>query len=142
MQTVHKPIAGSSMVKRSTNRSAVTNGSKLLVGIDGRSPTARRFRDLMQAFEAEIGGDLSQSDMAMVKQAAALAIQAEQMQADIVNGKPVDSDVLIRISGMAKRLIAEIADRAGKRKPAAVPGLHDIVAKRTAERANEAEEAD
>ena len=46
MQTIHKPIARSS----TTNRSAVTNGSKLLVGIDMRSPTARRYRDLVQAY--------------------------------------------------------------------------------------------
>jgi hypothetical protein len=73
----------------------------------------------VQAYEAEIGEELTEVEKGLVKQAAALTLQAEQMQADIVNGKPVDSDVLIRISGTAKRLIAEIADRAGKRKPEA-----------------------
>jgi len=111
-----------------TNRSAVTNGAKLLVGIDMRSPTARRYRDLVRANEAEIGKELSEAEKGLVKQAAALTLQAEQMQADIVNGKPVDSDVLIRISGTAKRLIAEIADRAGKRKLAPVETLQDYAA--------------
>ena len=78
MQGVHKPIARNS----TTNRSAVTNGSKLLVGIDGRSPTARRFRDLVQAYKAEIGGDLSEPEMAMIKTAASLSLTAELMQAD------------------------------------------------------------
>jgi hypothetical protein len=123
MQTAHKPIARTS----TTNRSAVTNGSKLLVGIDGRSPTARRFRDLMQAFEAEIGGDLTEVERGLVKQAAALTLRSEQMQADIVNGKPVDSDALIRISSTAKRILGAIGERAGKRKPA-VPSLHDHIA--------------
>lgn len=131
MQTARRPFARSS----TTNRSAVTNGSKLLVGIDGRSPTARRFRDLMQAYEAEIGGNLTEVECGLVKQAAALTLRAEQMQADIVNGKPVDSDALIRISSTAKRILGAIGERAGKRKPA-VPSLHDHVARRAAERAN------
>jgi hypothetical protein len=124
MQTSRTLIARSS----TTNRSAVTNGSKLLVGIDGRSPTARRFRDLMQAYEAEIGGDLTEVERGLVKQAAALTLRAEQMQADIVNGKAVDSDALIRISSTAKRILGAIGERASKRKPAAVPSIHDYVA--------------
>jgi hypothetical protein len=113
MQDVHKPIARSS----TTNRSAVTNGSKLLVGIDGRSPTARRFRDLVQEFKAEIGGgDLSQTELAMIKTAASLALTAELRQADLVNGKMVDTDDLIRLASEVRRIFAEIAGKAGKRK--------------------------
>jgi hypothetical protein len=131
MQTARKPIARSS----TTNRSAVTNGSKLLVGIDGRSPTARRFRDLVAAFEAEIGGNLTEVERGLVKQAAALTIRAEQLQADIVNGKPVDSDALIRVSSTAKRILGAIGEKAARRKPA-TPSLHDHVARRAAERAS------
>jgi hypothetical protein len=127
MQTVHKPIARSS----TTNRSAVTNGTKLLVGIDGRSPTARRFRDLVQAFKAEIGGDLSQTEMAMIKTAASLTLTAELMQADIVNGKMVDSGDLIRLSSEARRILAEIAGKASKRKPT-VPALQAYLASKAA----------
>jgi hypothetical protein len=126
MQGIHRPIARNS----TTNRSAVTNGSKLLVGIDGRSPTARRFRDLVQAFKAEIGGDLSETEQAMIKTAASLAIQAEMMQADIVNGKPSNTDDLIRLSSEVRRILAEIAGKAGKRKPA-VPRIAEYLAQRT-----------
>jgi hypothetical protein len=129
MQTAHKPIARSS----TTNRSAVTNGSKLLVGIDGRSPAARRFRDLIQLYEAEIGGVLTEVERGLVRQAAALTMRAEQLQADIVNGKPVDGDQLIRITGSARRILGAIAEKTDKRKPA-VPSLHDHVARRAAER--------
>jgi len=117
MQGIHKPIARSS----TTNRSAVTNGTKLLVGIDMRSPTARRYRDLVQAYKAEIGGDLSEPEMAMIKTAASLSLSAEIMQADIVNGKMVNSDELIRLSSEVRRILDAIAEKAGKRKPAA-PG--------------------
>jgi hypothetical protein len=138
MQGIRNPIARSS----TTNRSAVTNGSKLLVGIDGRSPTARRYRDLVQAYKAEIGGDLSEPEMAMIKTAASLSLSAELMQADIVNGKLVDSDDLIRLSSEVRRILDAIAEKAGKRKPAAVPSLHDHAAKHAAMRANPPEGSD
>jgi hypothetical protein len=134
MQTARKPVTRNS----TTNRSAVTNGSKLLVGIDGRSPTARRFRDLMQAYEAEIGPDLSEVERGLIKQAAALTLRAEQLQADIVNGKDVDSDALIRISSTAKRILGAIGEKAAKRKPAQ-PTLEDYLHQRAA--AQEAEGA-
>jgi hypothetical protein len=130
MQTARKPVARTS----TTNRSAVTNGSKLLVGIDGRCPSARRYRDLVAAFEAEIGGNLTEVERGLVKQAAALTLRSEQMQADIVNGNPVDADALIRISSTAKRILGAIGEKATKRNPAA-PSLHDHVARRAAERA-------
>jgi hypothetical protein len=124
MQPGRPPIARNS----TTNRSAVTNGSKLLVGIDMRSPTARRYRDLVQAFKTDVGGDLSQADMAMIKTAASLSLSAELMQADIVNGKLVDGDNLIRLSSEVRRILDAIAEKAGKRKPAAVPSIYDHVA--------------
>ena len=37
-------------------RSAVTNHKDMLPGLDGRSATARRFRDLVNAFVADTGG--------------------------------------------------------------------------------------
>ena len=40
----------------SRTRSAVTNHKDLLPGLDGRSATARRFRDLVNAFAADMSG--------------------------------------------------------------------------------------
>jgi hypothetical protein len=122
MQTVRKPIARSSKA----NRSAVTNGTKLLVGIDMRSPTARRFRDLVQAYKAEIGGILGEPEMAMVKTAASLSLSNELMQARIVNGEPVDADNLIRLSSEVRRILDALTEKAGKRKPAG-PTLSQII---------------
>src|SRR5437763_9384240 len=116
-----------------TNRSAVTNGSRLLVGIDGRSPAARRFRDLMHADEREIGGILTEVERGLIKQAAALTLRAEQLQGQTVRAEPVDNDQLIRISSTAKRLLGAIADRANKPKPKG-PTLADHIARRAAGR--------
>ncbi len=99
-------------------RSAVTNGKRTLIGVKGSSKFGRRYRDIVDLYTTEIGGDLSQTEMAMVKQAAALAIKGEMMQAAIINGEPVDSDELIRLSSEVRRILDAIGERAGTRKPA------------------------
>ena len=119
-----------------TNRSAVTNGSRLLEGVDGRSASARRFRDLVRAFAADLGGELSELEMGLVRQAAAVALKAEALQAALVRGEPVDGDQLIRLSGTAKRILQAIGHKAEQRKPAG-PTLHDHIARRAAQRVGE-----
>jgi hypothetical protein len=42
---------------RSTTRDKVSNG-RLLKNVDLRSSSARRFRDLVRTYEAELGGEL------------------------------------------------------------------------------------
>ena len=101
----------------SKNRSAVSNRSRMLEGVDGRSAGARRFRDLVNAYEGELGGVLSEAERSLVRQAVGLQLQAERMQGAIVRGEDVDSDALIRVSSTSKRLLAVIASKTGKRKP-------------------------
>jgi hypothetical protein len=113
-------------------RSRVTNGSRTLIGVKGSSKYGRRYRDLIALYTAEVGGVLTQFEMAMVKQAAALAIQSEMMQAAIINGESVNSDDLIRLSSEVRRILAEIAGKAGKRKPAG-PTLSQYMAEHEAE---------
>jgi hypothetical protein len=47
----------------SKHRSRVSNGTKMLVGVDGRRSSARRFRDLIDTFSAELGDDLSRGQL-------------------------------------------------------------------------------
>ena len=124
---------------RATTRSKVSNGTRLLQNVDGRSSSARRFRDLVRAYEAEVGGDLTEVDRGLIRQAAALTFKAETLQSDLVNGVPVDGDQLIRLTGTAKRILSAIAEKASTRKPAA-PTLQDHLAKRAAARADAAAE--
>lgn len=100
---------------------------------DGRSAGARRFRAIVKAFTGEIGGgDLSESDRALINQAATLTLRGEQLAADVVNGRPVDDDQLIRISGQARRLLASISSKAADRKPNTL-SLADHLARKAAE---------
>jgi hypothetical protein len=43
---------------RPTSRPRITNRTGLLENLDGRSSSARPFRDLVRAYEAELGGEL------------------------------------------------------------------------------------
>jgi undecaprenyl pyrophosphate synthase len=110
-----------------TNRSRVTNGTRLIEGIDGRTPSARRFRDLIESFSCDLGGTerLTEAERALVKQAASVTIRAEQLQAAIVRGEAVDPDELIRLSNTSRRLLASI-----RRRVAPKPTLADHLAKR------------
>jgi hypothetical protein len=115
-----------------TLRSRVSNGTSLLANIDGRSSLARRFRDLVESFEADLGGpSLTEVERGLIRQAAALTLRSEQLQADMVNGQPVDGDQLIRLTGTAKRILQAITVKASKRKPSA-PTLADYAAQKFA----------
>jgi hypothetical protein len=94
-----------------TVRSAVSNGSRLLNGVDGRSSGARRFRDLIADLARDEFGrvaDLSIVEVGLLRQAAALTLRAEQMQADMVRGEIVDADELVRVSSESRRVLAAI----------------------------------
>jgi len=113
--------------KSNTTRSRVSNRSRILPGVDGRSATARRFRDICRSYELEAGGDVSELERDMIRQAAGLVVRGEQMQAALIRGEPVNNDELVRISSTAKRLLETIHAKAEKRKPAR-PTFSELVA--------------
>ncbi len=98
-------------MRPSTTRAKVSNGSKLLAGVDGRSSAARRFRDLTADLAHEFSVDLSTAELGLVRQAAALTLRAELLQAAIVRGEPVNADELIRLSSEARRILASLRKR-------------------------------
>jgi hypothetical protein len=117
------PVVATS--KRS--RSAITNGSKAHQKGDERSAGARRFRDLVAAFSADLGDNLSEADLAMVRTAAALTLKSEQIQADLAAGLPVDSDALIRLASTSRRALAAVSAKAIERKPAGSMTLQEYL---------------
>jgi hypothetical protein len=125
MQVVTADVA----VRSPTTRSKITNGSRLLRGIDGRSADARRYRDLIIELVREHGGDgaLSTSGLAMVRQAASLMLRCEQEQARVVRGEPVNEDALIRLSSEARRILSALRRRTAKCEPS-TPDLASYLA--------------
>jgi hypothetical protein len=121
------PVAPPS--KRS--RSAITNGSRAHQKADERSAGARRFRDLVAAFSADLGDDLSEADMAMVRTAAGLTLKSELLQADLAAGIPVNAEILVKLAGTSRRALAAISAKAIDRKPGGMT-LADHLARRAA----------
>lgn len=75
-----------------STRSRVSNGASLLPGIDGRSMTARRYKNISSAICADQGGaeHLSETRIQLIRRFAAASCLAEAMEARLVNGETVD----------------------------------------------------
>lgn len=136
-----QPARRNTAAARSTTRDKITNG-RLLMNVDLRSSSSRRFRHLVDSYSHELGAELSEAETSLVRQPVALQLQAERMQEAIVRGEPVDADQLIRVSSTSKRLLGIIASRTGKRKPAAGPTLQEYLAKRVQAAADAPEPAE
>ena len=84
----------------------MTNHKDLLPGLDGRSATARRFRDLVNAFVADMGGldRCSEIRLGLVRRLAATTVQAEMLEARMVNGEEIDIATLCTLASTTVRL--------------------------------------
>ncbi|MBC6714698.1 hypothetical protein H9Q09_00670 [Aurantimonas sp. DM33-3] len=129
MDTIAPSFAGRS----SAARAAVSNGTRLLSGVDGRSASARRFRDLVRSLSDELGGEasLTEPQRAMVRHAAGVMIQAERMQSAIVRGETIDAEQLVRLSNTLARMMKDIGVKAQAAKPKA-PDLASYLGGRVA----------
>ena len=99
-------ISSSSDTLPSRARSAVTNHNDLLPGLDGRSASARRFRDLANAFVTDMGGldRCSEIKLGLLRRLAAITVQAELLEARMVNGEAIDIATLCTLASTTVRL--------------------------------------
>jgi hypothetical protein len=90
---------------KSSTRSKAANG-KLLPMTDGRSATARRFKDLVEDIAADLGGKdhLSEGQRQLIRRAAMLSAESERMEALAARG---EAEFDIDLYGM-------ICDRLGR----------------------------
>src|SRR6516225_9268666 len=76
-------------VRTPTARAKLTNGTRgmVLPGIDQRSAIARRYRDVICAIIADLGGEsrLSEARLQLIRRFSALVVQAETMEAALVD---------------------------------------------------------
>ena len=77
--TSHRPKIDPSL---SRIRSAITNGSHLLLDVDHRSARMRRLRDLIGAHLADLGGadEVSQAEACLVRRCALITIELELLK--------------------------------------------------------------
>jgi hypothetical protein len=104
----------------------------MLPGLDGRSATARRFRDLVNAFVADMGGldRCSEIKLGLLRRLAAATVQAEMLEARMVNGEAIDIATLCTLASTTVRL----SQRLGLERRArnVTPSLGQYLAARTA----------
>jgi hypothetical protein len=113
-------------------RSRVTNGSKLVVGLDGRSAEARRYRDLAMSFADDLGGadKLTEAQRTLIAQAATLQVQSERVQATVLRGEVVNVEQLTRLANATSRILTQLGLRRERRDTG--PSLADIIAEHEA----------
>jgi hypothetical protein len=82
----------------------------MVVGLDGRSATARRYRDLQISYADDCGGEatLSEAQRTLIAQTATLQVQAERVQAAVLRGDVVDTEQLTRLANSVARNLVRL----------------------------------
>ena len=119
-----------SLVRRPrNNRSAVSNGNRLFApdSVDGRSVAARRFHDILEQIQADLGGAdrMSEGQRQLCRRAATMSMQCELMEAEAVAGRVFDVDCFGQLCDRLGRCLQRIGL---ERKPRDVtPSLHSYL---------------
>jgi hypothetical protein len=128
-------------VRRSpAQRSRVGNGKVLLPLVDGRSVTARRFKDLVEDISNDLGGagQLSEGQKQLIRRAAMLSAESERMEALAARG---EAEFNIELYGMLCDRLGRLFGRLGLERRArdvdATPTLAEIARRIHASKASE-----
>jgi hypothetical protein len=73
---------------------------------DGRSPWARRWRDLVELHAGDLGGMdlLSEAQLSLVKRAATIEVELEQVEGKLSTGRDADLDLYTRSTSHLRRI--------------------------------------
>ena len=107
----------------SRQRSRVTNGSKLIADVDGRSAEARRYKDVAMSLADDLGGaaGLTEAQRALVRQAAAMIVQSEKMQGAMIRGELVDVEQQTRVANALSRTLNRLGIKKSVGRKLSVP---------------------
>jgi hypothetical protein len=119
------PIDGTSIPDRTPIDGRSTADNRSTVGLsktgqpDGRRRLARRAKQLARAFEAELGGALSDAQMVATRRAGEMTAIAEETRSRWLSGdwKTTGTDV-VRIDGAARRAILDLGLPTSSVRPA------------------------
>jgi hypothetical protein len=108
--------------------SAITNGTRLIDDVDGRSATMRRFRDIIHAHQADLGGEaeLSEGQKALLRRAALLQLQLEMQEQKFAlrdDGAATNTEIEVyqRSCGALRRLLESLGLNDGRRPRVIAP---------------------
>lgn len=85
----------------------MSNGSAVL-NADGRSATARRYRDVLNELISDLGGDPSGAQTAIARRASALCVVCEQAEAEMVAGGILDLAEFTTAANSLRRLLSDL----------------------------------
>ena len=121
-----------------TVRSRKTNGRRAFVEGDGRSPWARRWRDLKELYADDLGGasTLSEFQLGLIATAASLRCEIEKLEGRLsVGDESIDLDQLGRLVGHFRRIVETLGVE--RRRRDLVPDLHTYLANKAAQQTTE-----
>jgi hypothetical protein len=113
--------------RKGPEKSRISNHQDLLPGLDGRSSAARRFRDLVGSYLVDMGGldQCSEIKLGLLRRLAATTVQCELLEAQMVNGQPVDIATLCTLASTSMRLSVRLGLE--RRARDVGPSLSDIL---------------
>lgn len=89
-------------------RSRIGNGKALLDGVDGRSATMRRYREILAQLKADLGDDPSEAMMMLLRRATTLAVWCEGEEAKLANGEDISIGDFTSTVNALRRLLSDI----------------------------------
>jgi hypothetical protein len=124
---------------RSRQKSAITNGTRLLPGTDNRGPWVRRAKDIMADLTSDKGGvtELSAAEASLIRRAATLSVELESLEAKFAEaGQASDRDLDLygRTSGNLRRILETLGIHR-RARTVNTKSLADILAELDAEKA-------
>jgi hypothetical protein len=101
------PETTTKVIRPKKLRAAVSNRLFEVPGLDGRKPSARRFRDLSENFADALGGaaNLSDGQRMLVQRAAGITVAAEGARARLMCGEHVEIGELVKLENLADRAV-------------------------------------
>ncbi|MHC2792591.1 hypothetical protein ACVINZ_001603 [Mesorhizobium jarvisii] len=87
--------------------------------LDGRSALARRYRDLVAAFSADLGDDLTEAQRQLVRRAASISVWSEEQERRVISGDDLDAGPLITAANTLRRLLSDLGIKRAVVTPAA-----------------------
>jgi hypothetical protein len=104
----------------------VTNNLRALMGVDGRSPDGKRYRDIVDSLLLEFGA----YDPIRLRELAALRFSLEKVQAAIINGDVLRAEDQVRLANLITRREKELRAKARAAAVAEAPSLRGKLAGR------------
>jgi hypothetical protein len=89
-------------------------GGRLMPGVDFRTGRGRRLRALLNAHLADLPGEATATDLALIRQAATIELQLEDLAVTVSRGESICNATQLRLSRELGRIVATLK---GERRP-------------------------